>query len=89
VSNSTKITILSHVLENRLMFEHAKKFCFLQNQTYPEVVRRQSAWFFATKRLACIITGSQPFGLFCLEIHVGQTRLYKTDDFGQIQNPAT
>jgi hypothetical protein len=53
---------IEQVLENHL-FEHAKNlqrlllfpasFCAIsQNQTHPEVVRRQYAGFFFTKRLA-------------------------------------
>jgi hypothetical protein len=53
---------------------------------YLEKVRRKFAWFFFTKQLACIITKSQPIGLFYLGIRFKETRLQKTQDFDQIQN---
>jgi hypothetical protein len=40
-----------------------------------------------TKQLACIVSGSQLIGLLCLGTYFFQTRLHKTHDFGQIQNP--
>jgi hypothetical protein len=51
-------------------------FCFLQNQTYSEVVRREFAWLFDTDWRA-LSPDFNPLDYFALEIHVGQTRLLK------------
>jgi hypothetical protein len=53
---------------------------------HPEVNKRRYGWVFFNKRLACIVTGSQPIGLFSLGIHFDQTQIHKTNDFNQIQN---
>jgi hypothetical protein len=70
------------------MFEYAKNFhgedyfCFQQDFTQSHKTKRNQE-----KRLTCIAIVSQLIGLFWLRIYFRQTRLHKTHDFSQIQNP--
>jgi hypothetical protein len=63
---------IKHALE-KYMFEHAKN---LYGEDY----------FGFQQRLACIVTTAQPIALFCMGIHVEQTRSHRTHDLGQIDH---
>jgi hypothetical protein len=75
-----KLLLLFIICSNTILFP--ARFCAISHyQTHSEVVKRQFMLhdLISSKRLACIVTGSQPFG--------NQHWLHKTHDFGQIQNP--